>query len=62
MSVKKEFLQAVVDTVIKIDPTLNEDDVKEIASSMIKENIKNPPVNMDNNVNGNNIEIGRAHV
>ena len=56
MSVKKEFLQAVVDTVIKIDPTLNEDDVKEIASSMIKENIKNPPVNMDNNVNGNNID------
>lgn len=50
MGVKKDYLNSVVETVKRIDPSLNEDDIRKVASRIIKENIKDPSIITDNNV------------
>ena len=40
MSIKKDYLNSVIETVKKIDPSLDESEIKEIASSIIKEYMK----------------------
>lgn len=57
MSVKKDYLNSVIETVKKIDPSLDESEIKEVASSIIKEYMKDPSIIMDNDVNGNNARI-----
>lgn len=56
MGIKKDYLNAAVDTVMKMDSSLNRDDVVRIVTSMIKENMKDPTIRMDNNVTGDNMK------
>ncbi len=62
MGVKKEYLKAVVDTIMKMDPSLKEEDVERIASRMIKEKMKDPTIIMDNNVTGVNHRISLVNL
>lgn len=57
LGVKKDYLASVVDTVMKIDPSLSRDEVHKIASRMIKERMTDPSIIMDNNVTGENARI-----
>lgn len=52
MGVKKDYLKEVVNTVMRIDPTLDKDEVKKIAASIMKEHLKDPTIIADNNVTG----------
>lgn len=54
MGVKKEYLKAAVDTVMQMDPSLDEEEVKKLVSSMMKESLSDPTIIMDNNVTGEN--------
>lgn len=56
MGIKKDYLNAAVDTIMKMNSSLNRDDVVSIVSSMIKENMKDPTIYMDNNVTGDNMK------
>lgn len=57
MGIKKDYLDTVVETVMRIDPTLQINAVKKVAARMIKESIKDPSIIMDNNVTGDNARI-----
>ncbi len=52
MSVKKAFLEAAVESIMKIDPNLPREDVERIVFRKLKEKIKDPSVIADNNVTG----------
>lgn len=52
MGVKKDYLHSAVETIMKIDPSLHKDEVKKIVSRIMKENMKDPTIIMDNNVTG----------
>lgn len=52
MGVKKEYLKEIVNTVMRIDPTLDKDEVKKMAASIMKEHLKDPTIIADNNVTG----------
>lgn len=54
MGIKKDYLESIVATVKRIDPSLNEDDIRKQAARIIKENIKEPTIILDNNVTGEN--------
>ena len=55
MGIKRDYLDAVIKTVKRIDPSLSEEDIREAASMIIKENIKDPTIILDNNVTGDNV-------
>lgn len=57
MGVKKDYLDAAVETMIQMDPTLDADEVRKIVSSMMKESMTDPTVVMDNNVTGDGATI-----
>lgn len=54
MGVKSIYKEECISTILKIDPTLDKNKVEKIVSSMIKENLKDPSIFMDNSINGNN--------
>lgn len=57
MGIKKEYLRTAVDTVMKIDPSLDKKDVERIVSRMLKEKMLDPTIIMDNNVTGDGATI-----
>lgn len=57
MGIKKEYLNAAIDTVMRIDPSLDKDDVKRIVSRLMKERLADPTIIMDNNVTGEGATI-----
>lgn len=50
MGIKKDYMDSVVSTVIKMHPNLNENEVEKIVGRIIKEKMKDPTIIMDNNV------------
>lgn len=57
MGIKKDYLDMAVDTISKIDPTLDKKDIKRIVSRIMKERLKDPTIVMDNNVTGDGATI-----
>lgn len=57
MGFKSIITKSILDTVMKIDPTLDKDEVEEIIHGIIKEKIKDPTIITDNNVTGENHRI-----
>lgn len=57
MSIKKDYIQSAIETVMKIHPKLNESDVKRIVTRLVKEKIQDPTIIMDNNVTGEGATI-----
>lgn len=57
MGVKKDYLNASVSTILKMNPSLNKDDVERVVTRVIKERLKDPSIIMDNNVTGENYRI-----
>lgn len=57
MGIKKDYLSIAVDTVMKIDPSLKEEDVRKVIARIMKEHLKDPSIIMDNNVTGDNERI-----
>lgn len=55
MGIKRDYLDAVIKTIKRIDPSLSEEDIREATSMIIKENIKDPTIILDNNVTGDNV-------
>lgn len=55
--VKTQYRNSMLDTIISIDPSLNPKKVEKIIASVLKENILDPPIYMDNSINGNNANI-----
>lgn len=52
MSVIKKYIEESVNSIMKIQPDLNIDDVESFVKRKVKERITNPTVEMDNNVTG----------
>lgn len=57
MGVQKDYLLSAVDTVMRIDPSLDESEVRKIVKRLIRERIKDPTIIMDNNVTGDGATI-----
>lgn len=57
MGIKKEYLSAAVDTVMRIDPSLDKEDVKKVVGRLMKERLADPTIIMDNNVTGEGATI-----
>lgn len=57
MSFKTDYIDIIVKTVKRIDPSLKKDDIERVCTRIIKEQIKDPSINMDNNVTGENADI-----
>lgn len=54
MGVKRQCIDEITDIMLQIDPTLDKDEVQEIVTGIFREKLKDPSINMDNNVNGEN--------
>lgn len=54
MGFKKEYINAVVETISKTNPNINKDDILDIVSSIVKERMVDPTIVIDNNVTGEN--------
>jgi hypothetical protein len=52
LGIKKEYVKQSVDTIMKINPKLDRDEVEKIVISKMKERFLNPTITMDNNVTG----------
>lgn len=57
MGIKKDYLDAVTMTVMRIDPSLDKDRVEKIVSRMMKQYMRDPTIIMDNNVTGDGATI-----
>lgn len=57
MGIKKDYLNAAVDTLLKIDPSMNRKDVEQIVARILKDKLKDPTIVMDNNVTGDGATI-----
>ena len=57
MGIKSEYKKAAVSTVMRMDPSLDENLVEKIVSSMMKESLRDPTIIMDNSVTGDNATI-----
>lgn len=54
MGFKKEYLKEAVTTIMRMNPSLDKDDVEEAVIRIMKETIKDPSIELDNNVTGDN--------
>ena len=52
MGIKKEFLKRSVEAIMKIDPSLDEEKVSSIVASKIKMDLKDPVVDLENDIKG----------
>ena len=50
MSIKNDYLKAAVNTILRMDPSLDEKDVTEIVESRMKQTFTNPTVVMENDI------------
>lgn len=57
LGVKKDCINEAVDTIMKILPDYDRDQIESIVTRKFKERLSNPAVTMDNNVTGMNKEI-----
>ena len=57
MGVKKDYINNMVDIIKRMNPDLDEDDIKKAVSSVVKQELKDPTITMDNNVTGEYHEI-----
>jgi hypothetical protein len=57
MGVKKDYIRESVDTILRIDPSLNRDEVEKIVIRKVKEKLSDPTITCDNNVTGANETI-----
>ena len=57
MSVISEYVSQTADIILKMYPDLDKNDVDETIRSIIRERIKDPSINIDNNVTGDNRDI-----
>lgn len=52
MGIKKDYLESVTSTIIKMHPEFNKNAVEKIVGRILKENLLDPTIVMDNNVTG----------
>lgn len=57
MSIKDEYIEEAVKSIINMDSSLNEDKVRKIVTRKVKENLQDPTIIVDNNVTGDNARI-----
>ena len=57
MGVKKDYINNMVDIIKRMNPDLDEDDIRKAVSSVVKQELKDPTITMDNNVTGEYHEI-----
>lgn len=57
MGIKKDYMKEAVNTIIKMDPSLNKDDVEKAVAKILKQQLKDPTIIMDNNVTGDGANI-----
>ena len=62
MSFKQDYLDATVKTIMRIHPEYDEDELRKVVAKIIKENILDPTVTMDNNVTGENHVSNLSHL
>lgn len=55
--IKKFYIDVATKTILRMDPTLNKEDVEEAINHIVKARLKDPTVTMDNNVTGDNARI-----
>jgi hypothetical protein len=56
MSFKAKYIKEAVSSLLKIDPSLDEDEVEKFIIKNMKEHLSNPTIIMDNNVTHDNIK------
>lgn len=54
MGFKKEYLEEAVNTILRINPSLDKDDVEDAVKRIMKSTLKDPSIELDNNVTGEN--------
>ena len=57
MSIKEDYLEASFNTISRLFPKEKHDKIRSLIKSKIKERLKNPTINLDNNVTGENRDI-----
>lgn len=55
MGIKRDYIDNAIETIIKIDPSLDSKDVERVVTQIIKNKLKDPTINMDNNVTGDGL-------
>ena len=56
MGIKKDYVEAAVNTIMKIDPSLDEEEVRKKVTSIVKLELKDPHVVMHNNVTNETVD------
>lgn len=57
MGIKRDCIDNAVSTILRMDPSLNKDDVSRIVTQIVKNRLKDPTIYMDNNVTGDGSKI-----
>ena len=57
MGFKSDYIDIISATIKKINPSLKKDDIERVCTRIMKERMKDPSINMDNNVTGENVDI-----
>lgn len=57
LGIKKDYIEDSVNTIMRINPHLDRDEVERIVVRKVKEKMTNPTITMDNNVTGANEKI-----
>ena len=57
MGFKQDYADLLTSTIKRMNPSLKKDDIEKVCVRIIKERIKDPSINMDNNVTGENADI-----
>lgn len=57
MAIKKDFIISTIETIKRIEPNMDEEDIKQVVTRMVKQRMKDPTIIMDNNVTGDGATI-----